>query len=135
MLVFFIPRDNIPDHKNVVVYEQHWPADYPKVIYYGKERPRDVFSTTRVCLCKDCHVKNIMIVLSIDEILRLDLRQCFTDRTLSDTQNVSRACGQSFSPIDDIESEISKILQENLGNLIRRKKDIKIEKFRTVCKS
>ena len=38
MLVFFIPRDNIPDHKNVVVYEQHWPADYPKVIYYGKER-------------------------------------------------------------------------------------------------
>ena len=135
MLFFLIPRGNIPDHKNVVVYEQHWPADYPKVIYYGKERPRDVFSTNRVCLCKDCHVKNIMIVLSIDEILRLDLRQCFTDRTLSGTQNVSRACGQSFSPIDDIESEISEILQDNLGNLIRRKKDIKIEKFRTVCKS
>ena len=32
---------------------------------------------------------------------------------------------------------MSEILQENLGNLIRRKKDIKlkIEKFRTVCKS
>ena len=68
MLVFFIPRDNIPDHKNVMVYEQHWPADYPKVIYYGKERPRDFFSTNRVSLCKDCHAKNIMIVLSIDEV-------------------------------------------------------------------
>ena len=135
MLVFFIPRDNIPDHKNVMVYEQHWPADYPKVIYYGKERPRDFFSTNRVSLCKDCHAKNIMIVLSIDEVWRLNLRQCFTNRTLSGTQNASRACGQSLSPIEDIESEISKILQENLGNLIRRKKDIKIEKFRTVCKS
>ena len=96
-----------------MVYEQHWPADYPKVIYYGKERPRDVFSTNRVCLCKDCHVKNIMIVLSIDEVWRLNLRQCFTDRTLSGTQNASRACGQSLSPIEDIESEISKIIQEN----------------------
>ena len=76
-----------------------------------------------------------MIVLSIDEILRLNLRQCFTDRTLSGTQNASRACGQSLSPIEDIESEISEILQENLGNLTRRKKDIKMEKFRTVCKS
>ena len=128
MLFFLIPRGNIPDHKNVVVYEQHWPADYPKVIYYKKER-------SRVCLCKDCHVKNIMIVLSIDEILRLNLRQFFTNRTLSGTQNASRACGQSLSPIEDIESEISKILQENLGNLIRRKKNIKTEKFRTVCKS
>ena len=63
------------------------------------------------------------------------MRQCFTDRTLSGTKNASRKCGQSLSLIEDIESEISKILQENLGNLIRRKKDIKIEKFGTVCKS
>ena len=35
----------------------------------------------------------------------------------------------------DIESEISEILQENLGNLIRGNKGIKIEKFRAVCKS
>ena len=96
-----------------MVYEQHWPADYPKVIYYGKERPRDFFSTNRVSLCKDCHAKNIMIVLSIDEVWRLNLRQCFTNRTLSGTQNASRACGQSLSPIEDIESEISKIIQEN----------------------
>ena len=41
--VFLIPRDNIPDHKNAVVYEEHWPADYPKLIYYGKEQPRDFF--------------------------------------------------------------------------------------------
>ena len=54
---------------------------------------------------------------------------------MSGTQNASIACGQSLSPIEDIESEISEILQENLGNLTRRKKDIKIEKFRTVCKS
>ena len=68
LLVFFIPSDNIPDHKNAVVYEERWPADYPKVIYYGKEQPRDSSSTNRVCLCKDCHVRNIMIVLSIDEV-------------------------------------------------------------------
>ena len=48
---------------------------------------------------------------------------------------MSKACGQSLRPIEDVESEISKILQENLGNLIGRKKYIKIEKFRTVCKS
>ena len=63
------------------------------------------------------------------------MRQFFTNKTLSGTKNASRACGQSLSPIEDIESEISKILQENLGNLIRRKKNIKTEKFRTVCKS
>ena len=63
------------------------------------------------------------------------MRQCFTDRTLSGTKNASRKCGQSLSLIEDIESEISKILQEDLGNLIRRKKGIKIEKFGTVCKS
>ena len=50
------------------------------------------------------------------------MRQFFTNRTLSATQNASRACGQSLNPIEDIESEISEILQENLGNLIRRKK-------------
>ena len=43
LLVFLIPRDNIPDHKNAVVYEEHWPADYPKLIYYGKEQPRYFF--------------------------------------------------------------------------------------------
>ena len=32
---------NILDHKDTVVSEEHWPADYSKVIYYGKERPRD----------------------------------------------------------------------------------------------
>ena len=31
----------MPGHKDTVVCEEHWPADYPKVIYYGKERPRD----------------------------------------------------------------------------------------------
>ena len=30
---------------------------------------------------------------------------------------------------------MSEILQENLGNLIREKEDIKIEKFKIVCKS
>ena len=34
----------------------------------------------------------------------------------------------------DIESEMFQILQENLGNLIRGKDDIKIEKFLPVCK-
>ena len=43
LLVFLIPRDNMPVHKNAVVYEEHWPADYPKLIYYGKEQPRDFF--------------------------------------------------------------------------------------------
>ena len=32
-----IPRDNKPDYKDTVVCKEHWPADYPKVIYYGKE--------------------------------------------------------------------------------------------------
>ena len=68
LLLFFIPRDNTPDHKNAVVYEEHWPADYPKAIYYGKEQPKDFFVTNRVCLCKDFHVRNIIIVLSIDEV-------------------------------------------------------------------
>ena len=39
------------------------------------------------------------------------------------------------SPIADIESEMSEILQEHLGNLIRGKEGIKIENLRTVCKS
>ena len=30
---------------------------------------------------------------------------------------------------------MSEILQENLGNLIRGKEDVKIEKFQIVCKS
>ena len=36
-----IPRDDIADHRDLVVCEKHQPANYPKVIYYGKERPRD----------------------------------------------------------------------------------------------
>ena len=40
-----IPRDNIPDHKYTVVCEEHWHADYPKVICCGKERPRDLIPT------------------------------------------------------------------------------------------
>ena len=39
----FIARDNITDHKVTVVLEEHWPADYLKAIYYGKERPIDSF--------------------------------------------------------------------------------------------
>ena len=34
----FTPGDNITDHKDTVVCEEHWPADYPKLIDYGKER-------------------------------------------------------------------------------------------------
>ena len=37
--LFVIPRDNIPDHKDTVVCEEDWSADYLKVIYYRKERP------------------------------------------------------------------------------------------------
>ena len=43
LLVFFIPKDNILDHKDAVVYEKHWPAEYPKVIHYGKEQSREIF--------------------------------------------------------------------------------------------
>ena len=58
----------MPDHKGVVVYEEHWAADHRKVIYYGKERPRDSFLTKRFFLCKDCQVTNIVTVLSVDEV-------------------------------------------------------------------
>lgn len=34
-----IPRDNIPDTKNTVICEQHWPENYPKVCHHGKLRP------------------------------------------------------------------------------------------------
>ena len=37
-------------------------------------------------------------------------------------------------PISNIESEMFEILQENLGNLIKGKKDMKIEQLKTVCK-
>ena len=37
----FIPRDNMPEYKDTAVSEDHWPTDYPKVIYYGKKRLRD----------------------------------------------------------------------------------------------
>ena len=39
-----IPRDNIPDTKNTVVCEKHWPENYPTKLDYGKERPRDPHS-------------------------------------------------------------------------------------------
>ena len=58
----------MPDHKGAVVYEKHWAADHPKVIYYGKQRPRDSFLTKKFCVCKDCLVRNIMTVLSVDEV-------------------------------------------------------------------
>ena len=48
--------------------------------------------------------------------------------------NLSGACGQSVSSIADIESEISEIIQGNVRNLIRGKKDIKIEKLSTLHK-
>ena len=43
-----ILRDNIPDHKDNEVCQEHWPANYPKVIYYGKERPREYFSSYKL---------------------------------------------------------------------------------------
>lgn len=36
-----IPRDNIPNHKDTVICERHWPEGYAKIKFYGKERPRD----------------------------------------------------------------------------------------------
>ena len=36
-----IPRYNIPVSVHTVVCERHWPPEYPKVLDYGKERPRD----------------------------------------------------------------------------------------------
>ena len=47
-----ISRDNILDHKDIMVCEDDWPADYSKVIYYGKEQTWDPSS---VFLCDiDC---------------------------------------------------------------------------------
>ena len=36
-----IPRDNIPDKKDIIVCERHWPLGYPTLRDYGKERPLD----------------------------------------------------------------------------------------------
>ena len=36
-----IPRDNIPDSKNTVVCECHWPSNYAAVTIRGKKRPAD----------------------------------------------------------------------------------------------
>ena len=36
-----IPRDNLPDNKNTVVCERHWPQNYPTILDYGKLRPKD----------------------------------------------------------------------------------------------
>ena len=34
-----IPRDNIPQSKDTVVCEKHWPRNFEKVLVYGKYRP------------------------------------------------------------------------------------------------
>nr|CAB3266938.1 THAP domain-containing protein 1-like [Phallusia mammillata] len=34
-----IPRDNIPDKADTVVCEKHWPAEYEKLLSYGRYRP------------------------------------------------------------------------------------------------
>ena len=34
-----IPRDNIPDHKNTSICEDHWPSGYETISRYGKLRP------------------------------------------------------------------------------------------------
>ena len=44
-----IPRDNIPDTKNIVVCEMHWPENYLAKLDYGKERPRD-FPSVFTCV-------------------------------------------------------------------------------------
>ena len=36
-----MPTDNITDHNDTVVCEEHWPGDCSKVIYYEKQRSRD----------------------------------------------------------------------------------------------
>ena len=34
-----LPRDNVPDSKDTVVSEKHWPKNYETVLHYGKCRP------------------------------------------------------------------------------------------------
>ena len=36
-----IPRKDIPTHKDTVICEKHWPANFEKVSVHGKWRPRD----------------------------------------------------------------------------------------------
>lgn len=36
-----IPRTNIPNHKDTVICEKHWPAESKRVVVNGKLRPRD----------------------------------------------------------------------------------------------
>ena len=36
-----IPRSNIPDHKDTVICNKHWPNDSERVLVNGKLRPRD----------------------------------------------------------------------------------------------
>ena len=107
--------------KDTVVSEEHWPADYLKIIYYGKERPKDLCSV--FLLCKDYHV--IAMVLSVDEVQAnisgnfLPIKPCQIHRIC-----LQHAVSKSVSPIPDIENEMPETLQENLGNLIRGKEDI-----------
>ena len=35
----YISRDNIPQSKDTVVCEKHWPINFEKVLVYGKYRP------------------------------------------------------------------------------------------------
>ena len=65
------------------------------------------------------------MVLSVDDVQAK--RQCFINRTLLGIQHMFGACRQSVSPIADTKSEMSEILQENLGNLIRGKEGINIK--------
>ena len=55
----------MPDHKDTVVCEEYWPADYPKIIMEKNDQkiPPSVFS-----LCKDRNARNITMALSVDEV-------------------------------------------------------------------
>ena len=38
-----IPRNNLPDTANIVVWERHWSESFETLIYYGKEGALSVF--------------------------------------------------------------------------------------------
>ena len=69
-----IPRDNIPDTKNTVACEKHWPENYPTKLYYGKETTRDHHSVFT------CGKPN--------EVLRLLPRKGSTVKALADVRNL-----------------------------------------------
>ena len=39
--LIIISRHNIPLSSHTVVFERHWPPEYPKILDHEKERPRD----------------------------------------------------------------------------------------------